>query len=65
MRKINLILAIIGMALLNYSCNDEDKLTPSGQFIPTGLPFPQGDNPWDKTLLNSMKHTEYTYFIKM
>ena len=61
MRKINLILAIIGMALLNYSCNDEDKLTPSGQFIPTGLPFPQGDNPWDKDIVEL--HETYGVYV--
>ena len=61
MRKINLILAIIGLALLNYSCYNEDKLTPSGQFIPSGLPFPQGDNPWDKDIVEL--HNTYGVYV--
>ena len=61
MRKINLILAIIGLASLNYSCYNEDKLTPSGQFIPSGLPFPQGDNPWDKDIVEL--HNTYGVYV--
>lgn len=61
MRKVNIILAIIGLALLSYSCYNEDRLIPSGQFIPSGLPFPQGDNPWDEEIVKL--HDTYGVYV--
>ncbi len=61
MKKLYFIITLVCIALFNNSCYHEDDLTPSGEFRPVGLEFPQGNNAWDKEI--EKIHDTYGVYI--